>query len=214
MNEQPKTKQTSNDSITNVSFSDANVNHVNIAKKIVYNGRYNTLSFRGNKNLYLAFKTAAKHRYGSVCKAFEAFMVSVVALDQIPNVNISNTVEIKQIVHRNLSKERRNLTYVACEVKDCDVEAVAFVPYKGRSLNMCAKHAAEYGKLKPPKKRRRSDYVDKVLSVAKNLEESNVIPEPEKTESVVVSRPVSDDLRAASYLAHLKKQVMSAVEGA
>ena len=96
---------------TNVYFPETEVNAVNMPRQVVSNSRRNIVSFRADESLYFAFKEVAKRKYGSVCKAFEAFMVGVVWLDKIPDVNKSSTIVLNQTIQRNLSRERRNLSY-------------------------------------------------------------------------------------------------------
>jgi hypothetical protein len=141
---EPPRKQQNSDSITNVNIPDVNVNHVNMPRKIIYESRRSIASIRVDNSLYLDFKPIAKRRYGSVCKAFEAFMATVVALDKIPNVNISNTIVLNQKIERNLTRERRNLHFVQCERQPCKDVAEFVVVRKGKRFKMCATHAKEY----------------------------------------------------------------------
>jgi hypothetical protein len=137
-----------NDSNTNVSFGEVKVSYVSLPKKTVYNGKRNVACIRVDETLYNAFKEVAKRKYGSVCKPVEAFMAGVVALDKLPNVSLCNTVEIKQIVHRNLGHERRNVSFVRCERVPCDGVAEFLVVWKGKPFKMCGHHADEYRGIK------------------------------------------------------------------
>ena len=130
---------------TNVSFPEVNVSHVSLPKKITYKGNRNTVSVRVDKGLYLDFKSVAKRVYGSVCKPIEAFMATVIALDQLPEAYKINTVVLNQTIQRNLSRERRNVKYVQCERQPCTREAQFLVVWKGKQFKMCDSHAREYG---------------------------------------------------------------------
>ena len=133
---------------TNVSFPEVNVSHVSLPKKITYKGNRNTVSVRVDKGLYLDFKSVAKRVYGSVCKPIEAFMATVIALDQLPEAYKSNTIVLNQTIQRNLTRERRNLHYESCSVGTCRDEAKFRVQFRGREFLVCANHRYDYWKLK------------------------------------------------------------------
>ena len=135
---------TSNDSSTNVSFCEGKVSSVNFPRKLVYDGGRNVVSIRVDKTLYLAFKIVAKRRFGSVCKPIEAFMAGVITLDKLPEAYLRNTVVLNQTIERNLTRERRNVTFVGCEVARCRGVAVGQVTWRGRPLLMCRKHFVEF----------------------------------------------------------------------
>ncbi|MDH5770782.1 MAG: hypothetical protein OEZ25_05815 [Candidatus Bathyarchaeota archaeon] len=77
-----------------------------------WNGRRKLVGIRVDENLYKAFKPVAKRVFGSVCRPIEAYMVSVLTLQQ-KGVNFGNTIRIeKQIIERNL-RPRRKLEYTS-----------------------------------------------------------------------------------------------------
>ena len=68
-------------------------------------------SFRGDDKLFQAFKPVAKAYFGSICNAYESFMVGVIGIHQNPNVNISNTVNIDSFEVNRIGRNRRLLPY-------------------------------------------------------------------------------------------------------
>jgi len=127
------------DSVTKVNFSES-------AAFKYMTGERDTVGFKSDLGLYAGFKPLAKRVYGSVCHAFEIYMVAVI--EAVENgVNFSNTVKPinieKIVIERNL-RPRRKLEVEGelgrCYITGCDRPAVAKVTYikTGRSYAVCS----------------------------------------------------------------------------
>lgn len=111
-----------NDSITFVAVSPSEV----IQQKF-FSGRRVVKGVRVDEGLYERFKPLAKKLFGSVCRSFEGYMASVVALCDDPArfvLLMNRPLRVEQIViGRDLKRTRRKLVLEETET----VERVAVV---------------------------------------------------------------------------------------
>jgi len=109
----------------------------------VWNNRRVVIGVRVDEELYSAFKPVAKRYFGSVCRAIEAYMASVLAVAN-EGVNFGETVRIENLhVERNL-RPRRKLDADACGFRGCNDSVVAVGVWRGKNkLPLCDKHRRE-----------------------------------------------------------------------
>lgn len=103
----------SNDSFTNVNFSDYIKNEWKGENRVVK-------GIRVNSELYNEFKQVSKQLYGSTCRAVESYMASLV-LSARQKVNFSSTqqpININKIVIERNLRPRRKLEITGQELID------------------------------------------------------------------------------------------------
>lgn len=133
-----KTKQ-SNDSSTKVHFSEKG------AYKY-FKGKREPISIRINRGLYSRFKPVAQRVFGSVCRAVEIYMVTIIETAET-GVHFSNTeqpINIERIVIERNLRPRRKLAVDVCGFSGCDEPVVAVGVWRGKKeVRLCEKHLLE-----------------------------------------------------------------------
>lgn len=143
-------KTNKDDSITNVHFSERG------AYKYI-SGQRDPISIRIDRGLYKHFKPLAKRVYGSVCRAIEVYITTLI--ETVENgVHISNTekpIKIDKIVIERNLRSRRKLELKGdndqiCGFKGCNKKAVARGVYhhsaglkECEEFLLCDKHLLE-----------------------------------------------------------------------
>jgi len=153
-----KTKKTKPTSSTDTK-GDNSVTKVNHSKSAAFKymtGERDTVGFKSDLGLYAGFKPLAKRVYGSVCHAFEIYMIAVIEAVE-KGVNFSNTskpINIERIVIERNLRPRRKLEFrgdyelARCYVEGCGCAVAGSATYLPTKVlyHCCQPHLDKYAK--------------------------------------------------------------------